>query len=219
VTFEQVDPFYTISLKDPTKPAQVGELEIPGYSSYLHPMGDDHVVGVGQHVVNGQTAGLQISLFDVSDLGKPTRIANFVEDGGDGSSSDAMYDHKAFRLLENGLLILPVEVYDWSNWETAKTDGDTFDGFKVYHVNKDEKKITEYFKISHGSNFYNGCWGYNYISPRSMVFEGDVWTLKSHTILVHDLTNRVQVGDAAINLDSNLSKDECTPCYFGACPF
>lgn len=219
VTFKVIDPFYTISLKDPTKPAKVGELEIPGYSNYLHPIGDNLILGVGQAVVNEQAAGLQISLFDVSNFAKPVRVANYIEQGGDGSTSDAQYDHKAFRLLENGLLILPVQVQNW-NWDpqtsdTKNVDDETFDGFKVYHVNKDAKTITDYYEISHGSDYYNGCWGFSYMSPRSLVIDGDVWTLKTHTILVHDLTDRVQAGDDEINLDENLGADECTPFYFG----
>jgi Beta propeller domain len=202
---------------------QVGELQIPGFSNYLQPIGDNLVLGVGQHVVDDRAVGLQISLFDVSDFAKPLRIANFVEEAGNGSTSDAQYDHKAFRLLENGLLILPVEVHDWRGWipgdSAEQSENESFDGFKVYYVNKDEKTITDYFEISHGSNFFNGCWSRNYMAPRSLVFGGDVWTLKSHTILVHDLTDRVQVGDGAINLDENLSTDECTPCYFYGCPF
>jgi inhibitor of cysteine peptidase len=212
-----IDPFYTIDMKDPTKPVKVGELEIPGLSNYLHPIGDNFILGVGQAVVNDRASGLQISLFDVSNFAKPVRVANYVEEGGDGSSSDAQYDHKAFRLLENGLLILPVQVQNW-NWDPQTgipiDDDETFDGFKVYHVKTAAKSITEYYEISHGSDYYNGCWGYSYVSPRSLVFGGNVWTLKTHTIQVHDLTNRVQVGDTEINLDEDLSAEECTPYCF-----
>jgi Beta propeller domain len=217
-------------MKDPTKPVKAGELEIPGFSSYLHPIGANLILGVGQAVVNDQLSGLQISLFDVSNLAKPQRVANLIEAGGDGSSSDAQYDHKAFRLLENGLLILPVQVQDWSSWQTRQIDDtssttdtsttirkpdQSFDGFKVYNVNQEAKTITEYYEISHGSNFYNGCWGFSYLSPRSFVFGGDVWTLKTHTILIHDLTDRVAVGAAGgINLDQDLDKQVCTPYYW-----
>jgi Beta propeller domain len=232
VTYEQIDPFYTIDLKDPTKPVKAGELEIPGYSSYLHPIGANLILGVGQVVVNDRQGGLQISLFDVSDLTKPKRVANYIQAGGDGSSSDAQYDHKAFRLLENGLLILPVQVQDWSSWQMMDTtiavvdDATTstspirrpdqsFDGFKVYNVDQVANTITEYYEISHGSNYYNGCWGFSYLSPRSFVFGGDVWTLKTHTILIHDLTDRVQVGAAGgINLDQDLDQKVCTPYYW-----
>jgi Beta propeller domain len=210
---------------------QVGELEIPGFSNYLHPLGDNLVVGVGQDIVDDRTVGLEISLFNVSDFAKPVRIANFVEETGDGSTSDVQYNPKAFRLFENGLLILPVEVHDWTHVDTAdeerqkdkkgkksksKPKNKSFDGFKVYNVNKDEKTITDYFQISHGSNFFDGCWSWHSMAPRSLVLGGDLWTMKSHTILVHDWTDRSQVGDhaAAINLDENLSGDECTPCYF-----
>ncbi|MCP5033268.1 MAG: hypothetical protein GY939_15830, partial [Actinomycetia bacterium] len=67
VTFEQIDPLYTIDLSDPTKPKVLGELKIPGFSSYLHPVGDDHLIGVGTDGnEEGFTSGAVISLFDVS---------------------------------------------------------------------------------------------------------------------------------------------------------
>lgn len=217
MTFEETDPFYTIDMTDPANPKKVGELQIPGFSNYLHPMGEDHLIGVGQYVEEGRTAGLQISLFDVSDFSNPLRVANFVERGGDGSSSEAQYNHQAFRLLENGLLILPVQVNDLNRWRPdTNVTARVFDGFKVYHVDNGlEPGIVEYFTISHGLNYYNGCWSpYVYLAARSLVFGGNVWTFKTHTVRVHDLTNRVQVGRSAINLDENLSEEECTRFYF-----
>ena len=75
VTFRQVDPLYTIDLADPDRPRVLGELKIPGYSAYLHPVGDDLLLGVGQDATDqGRLQGLQISLFDVSDLARPARL-------------------------------------------------------------------------------------------------------------------------------------------------
>ena len=68
VTFRQVDPLYTLDLSDPTEPRVAGELKIPGYSAYLHPVGDGLLLGVGQDAnADGATTGVQMSLFDVSD--------------------------------------------------------------------------------------------------------------------------------------------------------
>ncbi len=72
VTFRQTDPLYTLDLSDPTEPRVVGELKIPGYSAYLHPVGEGLLLGVGQDAdASGQTQGLQASLFDVSDPAEP----------------------------------------------------------------------------------------------------------------------------------------------------
>ncbi|MFV0259901.1 MAG: beta-propeller domain-containing protein [Acidimicrobiales bacterium] len=76
VTFRQVDPLYTIDLSDPTDPVVQGELKIPGFSSYLHPVGDALLLGVGTDGdEDGNTFGVAVSLFDVSDPTDPTRVA------------------------------------------------------------------------------------------------------------------------------------------------
>ena len=72
VTFRQIDPLYTVDLSDPAQPRVLGELKISGYSAYLHPIGDDLLLGIGQDADDGgRPLGTQISLFDVSDLRAP----------------------------------------------------------------------------------------------------------------------------------------------------
>ena len=114
VTFVKVDPLFALDLSDPTNPEVVGELKIPGYSDYLHPLGDDHLIGVGNSVVPASFGGvwwnkLQLSLFDVSDLTNPTLVQQ-LEVGGFRSWADARDTHKAFTLVERDgqtLLALP----------------------------------------------------------------------------------------------------------------
>jgi uncharacterized secreted protein with C-terminal beta-propeller domain len=75
VTFRQTDPLYLVDLSDPTDPSLLGELKIPGYSAYLHPVGDDRLLGVGQDATDqGQVLGVQASLFDLADRANPTRV-------------------------------------------------------------------------------------------------------------------------------------------------
>src|SRR5262249_3897907 len=77
-TFRQTDPLYTLDLSDPAQPRVVGQLPLTGYSAYLYPIDAGHLIGVGQSVnAYGETAGTQISLFDVSDLGPPVRLATY----------------------------------------------------------------------------------------------------------------------------------------------
>ena len=79
VTFRQVDPLYTLDLSPPSRPAVLGELKIRGYSAYLHPLGDDLLLGVGQDATEeGRVLGTQLSLFDVSDLRRPVRITQYA---------------------------------------------------------------------------------------------------------------------------------------------
>jgi uncharacterized secreted protein with C-terminal beta-propeller domain len=96
VTFRQTDPLYTIDLADPAHPRVRGELKIPGYSAYLHPVGDDLLLGVGQEATpDGRVQGLQLSLFDVSDLARPARLQK-AQLGERWSGSAVEWDHHAF---------------------------------------------------------------------------------------------------------------------------
>ncbi|MDX1691000.1 MAG: beta-propeller domain-containing protein [Acidimicrobiia bacterium] len=94
VTFRQVDPFYVVDLRDPANPAVTGELKIPGYSSYLHPLGGGRVLGVGQDATDeGRVTGSKVSLFDVSDPTDPREVAVWSLGSG---SSEVEWDHLAF---------------------------------------------------------------------------------------------------------------------------
>jgi uncharacterized secreted protein with C-terminal beta-propeller domain len=108
VTFRQVDPLYTVDLAVPERPRVLGELKIPGYSAYLHPVGEDLLLGVGQDVSEeGRPLGTQLSLFDVSDLRRPTRLHKASLGQG---WSEAESDHHAFLFWpRSGLVVLPFE--------------------------------------------------------------------------------------------------------------
>jgi uncharacterized secreted protein with C-terminal beta-propeller domain len=108
VTFKQVDPLYTVDLADPARPRVLGQLKIPGYSAYLHPIGPDLLLGVGQDVdANGRPQGTQLSLFDVSDLRHPARVAQATLGLG---WSEAESDHHAFLYWpKTGLAVLPFD--------------------------------------------------------------------------------------------------------------
>ena len=110
VTFRQTDPLYTVDLADPDRPRVMGELKIPGYSAYLHPVGDDLLLGVGQEATDdGRVQGLQLSLFDVSDLARPVRLQK-AQIGQRFSSSAAEWDHHAFLWWPaTKLALLPIE--------------------------------------------------------------------------------------------------------------
>ena len=99
VTFRQVDPFYTLDLSDPENPAIVGELKIPGFSSYLHPISGDLVLGVGFEADEdtGAVTGSKVSLFDVSDLADPRELAVWAAPD---AWNDAGWDHRAFLWWE-----------------------------------------------------------------------------------------------------------------------
>ena len=105
VTFRQVDPLFVIDLSDPTEPSVVGELEIPGFSSYLHPVDENHVLGIG---MDGPE--LKVSLFNVTDPSHPQEQSTCRP--GVGWHSEALYDHKAVLYdSERELLVIPAYCY------------------------------------------------------------------------------------------------------------
>lgn len=114
ITFEQTDPLYTVDLSDPTQPETAGELEIPGYSAYLHPTNDGQLLGIGQSgTESGTLTGAQASLFDVSDASAPERTDTLDLAGGRYGSAAAEWDHHAFLYSpERSLAIVPVDSYD-----------------------------------------------------------------------------------------------------------
>jgi hypothetical protein len=138
VTFEQTDPLYTIDLSDPTAPAVAGELKILGYSAYLHPVGDDRLVGIGQDATeDGQQLGTQVALFDVSDPAAPTRVAQATLPN---ASSGAEWDHRAFLWwADDGLVAVPLSVYD----------GTPFEGLVGFTVDLEGGTITERGRVAH----------------------------------------------------------------------
>jgi inhibitor of cysteine peptidase len=116
VTFQKTDPLFVIDLSQPTKPSVLGELKIPGYSDYLHPYDETHLIGVGKETVPAEEGyfswyqGIKISLFDVSNVASPTQIAN-VTIGDRGSNSPVLTDPKAFLFDKSmNLLVIPVLV-------------------------------------------------------------------------------------------------------------
>jgi len=121
VTFRQVDPLFVIDLSDPENPEVLGELKITGVSEYLHPYDEDHIIGIGKSATEeGRFLGLKVSLFDVSDVSNPIEVAK-IEIGDRGTSSDALYDHKAVLFdKEKNLLVLPVDLYETN--ESKYTD-------------------------------------------------------------------------------------------------
>ena len=108
VTFRQIDPLYTLDLTDPTAPRVVGQLELEGYSAYLHPVGDGLLLGVGQDASpQGRPLGTQLSLFDVSDPAHPTLLQH-TQLGVD-STSDVENDPHAFLWWgPSNLAVIPV---------------------------------------------------------------------------------------------------------------
>jgi inhibitor of cysteine peptidase len=108
VTFRQVDPFFVLDMGNPFDPKVAGELKIPGYSSYLHPYDENHVIGLGKEGSN-----VKLSLFDVSDVNAPKEIAKYTVEG-DWTSSEALNEPKAFLFdKQKELLVIPIHITNY----------------------------------------------------------------------------------------------------------
>ncbi|NNJ96314.1 MAG: hypothetical protein HKP12_04070 [Gammaproteobacteria bacterium] len=118
VTFRQIDPLFAFDLSDPNNPQLVGELEIPGVSTYIHPLDDNHLLTIGfSGDMLGLNPGFQLQIFNVQDLASPEQVHEFTPDfGADGFAwTSAMYDHLAFNYFDAAkVLTIPVQHYAYS---------------------------------------------------------------------------------------------------------
>ena len=119
VTFKQTDPLFVVDLSDPTEPIILGELKIPGYSTYLHPYDETHIIGFGYDTKENGTRivdyGLKMVMFDISNLSEPKELFK-VYLGDRSTSSELTYNHKALLYLkEKNILAFPMTSYKNGN--------------------------------------------------------------------------------------------------------
>jgi hypothetical protein len=185
VTFRNIDPLFTFDLSDPFEPALVGELEIPGFSTYIHPIAEDKLLTTG---VGGDQEGAnwnaQISMFDVSNFASPQRadVEELVGDDGWGWS-EALYEHKAFQYwAPAGLLAVPMSSYqnDANGWRYISR-------LELINVDPANGELGRHGNIDH-SSFFNSdperYWYYRDV--RRSIFMGDyIYALSDRGITVH----------------------------------
>jgi len=152
VTFRQVDPLFVIDLSDSTNPEVLGQLKITGYSSYLHPYDENHIIGIGKEATaEGRAQGLKIALFDVSDVENPIEQAKY-EVKEQWSDSTALYDHKAFLFdKEKELLVLPVSYTKEIHKDYV--EGQILVGFKEDVTREQAEELIDSYGLSYESIF------------------------------------------------------------------
>lgn len=159
VTFKNVDPFFVLDLKDPAAPTILGALKIPGFSDYLHPYDENHVIGFGKETIevsqpNGKGLppgeprspiayyqGLKLAVFDVTDVNHP--VERFKTTIGDrGTDSEVLRNHKALLFnKDKGILSFPVTLMEVKNQPINSKIGVpeygqfTYQGAYVYQFN------------------------------------------------------------------------------------
>ena len=184
VTFKEIDPLLVIDLKDPTNPEVKGELKIPGYSSYLHPYDETHVIGIGKNTEdNGYggvtSTGIKISMFDVSDLNNPKEIFK-TSIGEEYGYSEALDNHKAVLCSrEKEILAIPVSVYD---------DEERFQGAVIFSIDLENKEFVEKAKIGSNDNEYKTYDEYYNDIIKRIIYIGDyLYTLSDKKVNIIDM--------------------------------
>ena len=224
VTFKKIDPLFVIDLSDPKNPEVLGYLKITGYSDYLHPYDENHVIGIGKETIGSQTGnfawyqGVKVSLFDVSDVENPTEVAK-IEIGDRGTNSDALYNHKAVLFdREKNLLVLPIELYeiDESDYDGEKILDRAYGEFVwqgafVLDISLDG--ISERGRISHDENSMSneGYRSSNYQTriQRSLYMGNTLYTMSNSIVKANDLDDLDEINFVKIGYEDDY------PIYYG----
>ncbi|ACV64092.1 C-terminal beta- propeller domain-contain secreted protein-like protein [Desulfofarcimen acetoxidans DSM 771] len=204
VTFRKTDPLFVIDLKDPAFPRVAGELKIPGYSDYLHPYDENHIIGIGKEVVErlpGQLSqkqmiiepvsrekGVKIALFDVSNPAAPKEMSKYVVES-DNSDSAALHDHRAVLFSrEKNLLVLPVSDRLFRIAAQQKHDAyeQPWQGAYAFKVSLEEG-IKLMNKVEHRSEV-----------RRSLYIENVLYTMSDAEIKLNDLTGLREIKEIAL---------------------
>lgn len=192
VTFKEIDPLWVIDLSDPTNPIVKGKLEIPGYSSYLHPWDETHIIGFGYNVKdNGygdvRNDTIKLSMFDISDLGNPKEIFNISFDHKNTYTS-IFDDHKGlFINKDKNLIGFPV------NWFSS-SDNYNSTGLILYKVDLENNKFEEISKLTSK--------GYGFVQ-RGIYIGDNIYCLYLDRIVKYDI-NSFEEGKR-IELDDSIS--------------
>jgi len=205
VTFKNTDPLFVIDLSDPTTPAVLGQLKIPGYSNYLHPYDENHLIGVGKETVEANEGdfawyqGVKISVFDVSNVSNPIQIANYTI-GDRGTDSPILTDHKAFLFDKSkNLLVIPVLVAEIN--ETQYPEGvppyaygtPIWQGAYVFNITLTEGLVLR-GKVTHGEDGA-GVPESSYWVKRALYIENVLYTVSDKKIKMNSLEDLTEIKE------------------------
>jgi hypothetical protein len=183
VTFRQTDPLYTLDLSDPKHPQVVGALALTGYSAYLHPVSTTRLIGVGQNADSvGHVLGAQVSLFDVSDLAKPSRLATYAL--ASSVSAAGMDPHAFLYWPADQLVVVPIQEYGGFTAPAGATQPvqEPQSGALILRVSG-----TSLTKAGFISPPQSSGYGETPIE-RSLVIGQTLWTISPGGVLASDLT-------------------------------
>lgn len=206
VTFQRVDPFFVIDLSADT-PKILGELKIPGFSQYLHPYDENHVIGIGRDTKENQwggvqTEGVKIALFDVTDVSKPSAIDVEII-GKQGTDSEVLSDHKAMLFdKQKNLLSIPISNYDYNPQpyvDGKYVEPKTWRGFYVFDITA--SGLTLKGKIEHSNSTGYEYYGYG---SRSFYIDDTLYTVSSNLMKMNDLSDLHEINQIKFRDEAKL---------------
>lgn len=204
VTFVQTDPLFVIDLSNPTNPNVLGELKIPGYSTYLHPYDENHIIGIGENTktVNygyGErvtTDGMKMALFDVTDPTNPKELYS-MDIGEKGTYSEALYNHKALLFSkEKNIIAFPIAI---NNSEDTTMTNITFQGAIVYGLDLNNG-FTLRGKIAH-QNVTDKNRDYNKEVERIIYIGNNLYTLSKGLVKATDMNTMQEKASVEIKIN------------------
>ena len=206
VTFVQIDPLFVIDLSDPENPTVLGELKVSGYSSYLHPYDEDHLIGIGKETEEGKWGpieiGVKLALFDVSDVSDPKQMSKYIIGGG-WASTPVMYDHKAFLFdRDKDLLVIPAQVSGrtlgfYTTWQGAYVFDLTLeDGFELKGTINHEETKEEYEGEDY---YYRYRSSYSNYVKRSLYIDDVLYTISNNLVKMNELEDLEEINKIDIS--------------------
>jgi uncharacterized secreted protein with C-terminal beta-propeller domain len=213
VTFRTVDPLFVIDLKDPYHPRVLGELKIPGYSDYLHPFDENHLIGFGKEAVEVNFKnwdgswqemafylGMKVSLFDVTDVANP--VERFKVNIGDrGTESELLYNHKALLFdYEKGLLAFPVTLMEVQGTPVDDRGFPAYGRFVFQGLYIFDLTATNGFslrgRITHqeGEGMTRGRYSGNHAISRALYIGETLYALSADKISAHHMSDLSQIN-------------------------
>jgi uncharacterized secreted protein with C-terminal beta-propeller domain len=201
VTFKKVDPLFVIDLKEPSDPQVLGYLKVTGYSDYLHPYDETHIIGVGKETAAAESEdfawyqGVKISFFDVTYVTEPEEIAKYVI-GDRGTESPVLHDHKAFLFDKSKkLLVIPILLAERkvSGQVPPFTGGDyVWQGTYVFHISLDEGLVLKgrITHIEHDNIFDAG-----FHVKRALYVGNVLYTISNKKIVMNSLEDLQLIGE------------------------
>ncbi len=194
VTFKNIDPFFVIDLSNPSDPKILGELKIPGFSDYLHPYDENHIIGIGKETEGNEwggvsTKGVKLALFDVSDVSNPKQLGKY-EIGKQGTDSEALREHKAFLFDKNkNVLVIPIREVTGRMYDNkyGYYRDDVWQGAYVFGLTPEDGFELK-GKISHGSEQVDPYYWDSPHSVRRALYMDDVlYTISMQSIKMNSL--------------------------------